>query len=135
MMQEDQSAKELFRLFCSISASMLKIRELLRSMPDASEIVGTTDIQGADDILEFEAYVDAEMSNGFAYSWGLNLRYEHHEWVVKGQLQKIDKYGGDRLQEFPQLRTESFKESVDGAFKAADWLVELAKRFNVADYT
>ncbi len=133
MIYKNQTPQELFKLFCAISSSMIEIAGLLRSKSDVSEILQSTDIRAYQETLVFETYVDAEAKDGPAFSWGFELRYEQELWIVEAALRKSHRDGQDILQEFPELRTESFEELIDGAIKATHWLVESAKSFNVAD--
>ncbi len=131
-MKKIYSPYDLFMLFCLISSAMIEVADSLRAKPSVREVLRNYDIRKYEGIPTLEAYADAELANGTALSWGIELRYEENYWIVEAALRKNHRDGQDVLQEFPEIRTDTFEELAPNAKKATEWLIALAKNIDLS---
>jgi len=72
-----------------------------------------------------EGYVDAELDNGAAVSWLLDVSWNDEAWNVEARLARSTKEGQEVLQELPAETTQELGDFLAGLVRTTERLLTL----------
>jgi hypothetical protein len=76
------------------------------------------------------AYVDVELVNGNAFTWGYTISWDEQVWTIESLLSTNDEQGYQVIKRFPVRETEIFDDFLDQLMQVTSELVDDAAAFD-----
>ena len=94
------------------SRKFIKLAEHLRSQYNVLSVKQDIYFQQIESYVGLELYVDAELRNGKAICWWLEINWTEERWVIETCVLVNHNQCQDKLKEFPDKFPETFGELI-----------------------
>ena len=110
----------------------IKLAEHLRSQFNVLSVSQNINCQQFESSVVLELSVDAELRNGKAVCWWLELNWTNKQWVIDTCVLVNHNQGQDKLKDFPNKLPETFEEFIVEFNKSTDELIYSFNEINLA---
>ena len=100
-----------------------------RSRAGVAQVIRSCDLRQYKTGPVLEAYVDVETQNSKAFSWWLEVRWNHAQWIIESSVRESHQNGQDVLIAFPDRVAASLDELVKNLRHTTSDLITSAKSF------
>lgn len=117
---------DAFKLFIAIGTCHCRLKEHAQEIRKHSSVTSVTcwlDAYDFDNACRFEDYVDAEISNGEAISWRLEITLTLDEFIVEADVRKIHAAGYDVVAEVADRTYSTAAECAIGILEVTRQLI------------
>jgi hypothetical protein len=110
----DQGSYKLFIAIGTCHRLMKEHATQTRARPGVRDLTHWLDVYDVDDAFRLQEYVDAELSNGQAISWRLELTLNGGAFTVESDVRQIHQDGQDLVQEVADCAYPTAEECAAG---------------------
>jgi hypothetical protein len=119
---------EAYKLLSTIAICHRRLKELThesRKLSRVTKVTHWTDLIDFKDAFRLVEYVDAELSNGEAISWQLEVTVMLDNLLVEASVYKIHEKGQDRIQEVADYYCPTTFEGLSSVLETTERLCEI----------
>jgi hypothetical protein len=112
----DVDSKQAIGLLEAVATSnekLISLSETLQSHPAVVRALRGFDCRYYQTGVMVELYVDAELQNGYAMSWWVDLSWTETNWIIESKILINRDQGQEVLKEFPDKSPETLKDLID----------------------
>ena len=107
---ESESARRLLGELANRNESLIKIAGDLRKRSTVRSVQHNFQLRAYRTGHVLECYVDAELHNGKAIGWWLEVQSTELDWLIRHSVRLNHSDGEDAIQQFPDVHVESLDD-------------------------
>jgi len=119
-------AGEFLAVVAAANEQLIDLAVKLRLRPEVKGVVCDMDCRRYGTTPRIEYYVDAELRNGRAISWGMEVGFDGETWSVEADVRVQHEQGQDLLREWSPIHAVDLSELTSAMSSAVDTLVRVA---------
>jgi len=129
---QSQYATKLLKVMATNHRRFDDFARQLRSRSEVSSVVSSLHPQQYSVESMLECYVDAELVNGKAICWWLEVTWDNTTWHIETRVLVNDEQGQYTIKEFPDRATETFDGFLEQFTQATVELLANEEAINLA---
>jgi hypothetical protein len=129
MDREGTAASKLLDETCTTNEAFVTLALDFRSRAGVAQVIRGCDLRQYKTGPVLEAYVDVETQSSKAFSWWLEVRWDHEQWIIESSVRESHQNGQDVLIEFPDRVATSIDDLVKNLRHATSDLITSARSF------
>lgn len=110
---DERAAKRTLDAIAEINQIFIDHAIEMRRLKMVSEAINSCTVFRYETGSQMEAHLDAELKDGNAISWLLEVSWTDVEWTIRRKLVKQTNSGQDAIKELPAKTISRFEEFVD----------------------
>ena len=99
---ESIQVAQLLMVIAETNEKFIAFSQDLRSRPEVIRVLHSFECRKYGEGVGFEGYVDAELHNGRAVCWWLEVHWSEERWLIESRILVNSDQGQDPIKEFPE---------------------------------
>jgi hypothetical protein len=132
MDSESRQAVILLDTIADSNEKFIALSQYLRSKPTVIRVLHNLECRKYTTGTMLQGCVDAEVQNGKAICWWLEVHWGTGKWVIEFRVLVNSNQGQETIKEFPDKISETFSEFIDQLEQATSELVDSVKIIDLA---
>lgn len=113
MNTENKQALELLGGIARSNEMLITLSQDLRTMPEVVRVLHSLEARNHPSGAALEGYVDAELHNGKAICWWMDVYWKEEQWIIDCSILVQTDEGQQVVKEFPEKTASSIEEFVN----------------------
>jgi len=113
MNTENKQALELLRGIALSNEVLITLSQDLRTRPEVVRVLHSLEARKHPSGAALEGYVDAELNNGKAICWWMDVYWKEEQWIIECSILLQTDEGQQVIKEFPEKTASSIEEFVN----------------------
>lgn len=109
---ESKQAANLLEIIADSNEKLITLSQGLRSKTEVIRVLHSLECRRYSTGTVLQGYVDAEIQNGKAICWWLEVHWGEGKWVIESRVLVNSDQGQETAKEFPDRVSETFSEFI-----------------------
>jgi hypothetical protein len=129
---KSKQAIDLLEMIADSNEKFIALSQYLRSKSTVIRVLHSFECRKYATGAMLQGYVDAEVQNGKAICWWLEVHWGKGKWVIEFRVLVNGDQGQETIKEFPDKISETFSEFIDQLEQATSELVGYVEIIDLA---
>ena len=112
MDMQSKQAIDLLEVIADSNEKFIALSQSLRLNPVVTHVLHSLECRKYATGTVLQGYVDAEIQNGKAICWWLEVHWGEGKWIIESRVSVTDDQGQDTIKEFSDKASETFSEFI-----------------------
>lgn len=109
---ESMQVAKLLMAIAETNEKFIALSQDLRSRPEIIRVLHSLECRKYGTGVGLEGYVDAELKNGKAICWWLEVHWNEEKWLIESRILVNSDQGQDTIKEFPEKVSGTLDEFI-----------------------